>query len=50
MCARHPDASKNLVRAGASFHRTMMGKALGETGTLDAEWKVFLREWLAGAR
>ena len=48
--AGHPDASRHLVRAGASFHRTMVGKALGDFGALDAEWEVFLREWRAGVR
>lgn len=48
--AGHPDTSRHLVRAGASFHRTMVGKALGDFGTLDAEWEVFLREWRAGVR
>jgi hypothetical protein len=27
----------------------MVKKALGDIGTLDAEWEVFLREWRAGA-
>jgi spermidine synthase len=46
----HPDESHHLVRAGASFHRTMVGKALGDFEAVDAEWEVFLREWRAGAR
>jgi spermidine synthase len=48
--AGHPDSSRHLVRAGASFHRTMVSKALGDYEPLDAEWEVFLREWRAGAR
>ena len=48
--AGHPDASRHLVKAGASFHRTMVGKALGDYRTLDAEWETFLREWRLGAR
>lgn len=49
--AGHPNASGHLVKAGASFHRTMVAKALGEDiPALDAEWEVFLREWRAGAR
>jgi len=47
----HPDESRHLVKAGASFHRTMVAKALGEDNpTLDAEWGAFLREWRAGAK
>ena len=46
----HPEASGHLIKAGASFHRTMVGKALGESTKLDAEWAVFLREWRLGAR
>jgi spermidine synthase len=46
----HPAESKHLVRAGAAFHRTMVGKALGDIDAADAEWQVFLREWRAGAR
>ncbi|MFZ9936515.1 MAG: hypothetical protein ACO3JG_05585 [Luteolibacter sp.] len=46
----HPEASRHLVRAGASFHRTMVGKALGESNNLDAEWSVFLQEWRLGAK
>jgi spermidine synthase len=46
----HPDASQHLVKAGAAFHRTMVGKALGDSGKPDAEWEVFLREWRLGAR
>jgi spermidine synthase len=49
--AGHPDESRHLVKAGASFHRTMVAKALVEDlPTLDAEWEVFLREWRAGAK
>jgi len=48
--AGHPDASRHLVRAGAAFHRAMVGKALGDLGMVDAEWEVFLREWRLGAR
>jgi spermidine synthase len=48
--AGHPQESRHLVRAGAAFHRVMVGKALGELDKLDAEWEVFLREWRLGAR
>lgn len=49
--AGHPDASRHLVRAGVSFHRTMVGKAMGqEPETLDAAWELFLREWRAGVK
>jgi spermidine synthase len=48
--ASHPDTSVHLVKAGASFHRTMVLKALGKTEALDAEWETFLREWRLGAR
>ena len=48
--AGHPEASHHLARAGAAFHRAMVGKALGRTGTADEEWRVFLREWSMGAR
>jgi spermidine synthase len=48
--AGHPDATRHLVRAGAAFHRTMVGKALGYFEKADAEWEVFLHEWRLGAR
>ncbi|MFM7182357.1 MAG: hypothetical protein ACKO2G_12955, partial [Verrucomicrobiales bacterium] len=48
--AGHPAESRHLVLAGASFHRTMVTKALGESDKLDAEWDFFLREWRLGAR
>jgi len=48
--AGHPPESKHLVQAGAAFHRTMVGKALGDFTQLHAEWEVFLREWRLGAR
>jgi spermidine synthase len=48
--AGHPASNRHLVRAGASFHRTMVGKALGDFEAVDAEWEIFLREWRAGAR
>jgi spermidine synthase len=48
--AGHPETSRHLVGAGAAFHRTMVGKALGDFGKADAEWEVFLREWRLGAR
>jgi spermidine synthase len=48
--ARHPETSHHLVRAGAAFHRTMVGKALGDMEQIDAQWEVFLREWRLGAR
>lgn len=48
--AGHPESSRHLIRAGASFHRAMVGKALGNTGTVNAEWDSFLREWRLGAR
>jgi spermidine synthase len=48
--AGHPDATRHLVRAGEAFHRTMVGKALGDFGKADAEWEVFLHEWRLGAR
>jgi hypothetical protein len=47
--AGHPETSRHLVRAGAAFHRTMVGKALGDFAA-DAEWETFLREWRLGAR
>lgn len=46
----HPESSHHLIRAGASFHRTMVDKALGNTGKLDSEWETFLHEWRLGAR
>lgn len=46
----HPEASAHLIKAGASFHRTMVGKALGESTKLDAEWAVFLQEWRLAAK
>ena len=48
--AGHPEESGHLVKAGASFHRTMVGKALGDVEKLDEEWENFLREWRAGAK
>jgi len=48
--AGHPDESKHLVKAGAAFHRTMVGKALGDFESVEAEWNDFLREWRAGAK
>jgi len=48
--AGHPEANWHLIKAGVSFHRTMVGKALGDFDAVDAEWEVFLREWRAGAR
>jgi spermidine synthase len=48
--AGHPETSRHLVRAGAAFHRAMVGKALGDHVAVDAEWELFLREWRLGAR
>jgi hypothetical protein len=48
--AGHPETSRHLVRAGAAFHRAMVGKALGNSAKADAEWQVFLHEWRLGAR
>ncbi|HSP42084.1 MAG TPA: fused MFS/spermidine synthase [Luteolibacter sp.] len=48
--AGHPETTAHLVKAGAAFHRSMVGKALGDLGLVDAEWEVFLREWRLGAR
>jgi spermidine synthase len=48
--AGHPATSRHLVRAGAAFHRAMVGKALGNSAKVDAEWQVFLHEWRLGAR
>lgn len=48
--AGHPEANWHLIKAGASFHRTMVGKALGNFDAVDAEWEVFLQQWRAGAR
>jgi spermidine synthase len=48
--AGHPESSRHFVRAGASFHRTMVNKALGDIEQSDAAWKVFLHEWRAGAK
>ena len=46
----HPESSYHLIRAGASFHRAMVGKVLGTEAELDKEWEVFLREWRLGAQ
>ncbi len=47
----HPPESAHLVRAGAAFHRTMVGRATGaDPAELDADWQTFLHEWRAGAR
>ena len=46
----HPESSHQLVRAGAAFHRTMVGKALGDDEAAEAEWDAFLGAWRAGAR
>lgn len=48
--AGHPEANWHLIKAGASFHRTMVNKALGDFDAVDAEWEIFLREWQDGAR
>jgi len=48
--AGHPDESRHLVRAGLAFHRTMVGKVLGDVEAVDAEWEAFLREWRLGAK
>jgi len=46
----HPPESKHLVRAGAAFHRAMVGKAMGDFTGIDADWETFVREWRLGAR
>ncbi|MFU8892396.1 MAG: hypothetical protein ACNA8L_02100 [Luteolibacter sp.] len=48
--AGHPPESKHLVRAGAAFHRAMVGRALGDLENLDTDWETFVREWRLGAR
>ncbi len=47
--AGHPESSQHLIKAGVSFHRTMVGKVMGDFPTVNAEWETFLREWRAGA-
>ncbi len=46
----HPESSKHLIKAGACFHRTMVGKAMGDYPAVNAEWEIFLQEWRAGAK
>ncbi len=48
--AGHPESSQHLIQAGASFHRTMVGKVMGDYPAVNAEWEIFLREWRAGAK
>jgi spermidine synthase len=48
--AGHPPESGHLVRAGAAFHRAMVARAIGDPAAVDAEWRVFLDEWRAGAK
>ena len=46
----HPEESLHLVRAGVHFHRTMVGKVMGDYRGLQEEWQGFLKEWTSGAR
>jgi spermidine synthase len=46
----HPETSAHLIKAGASFHKTMIGKALGDVPAVEREWETFLSEWRAGAK
>lgn len=46
----HPESSLHLIQAGASFHRTMVGKVMGDYIAAETEWQKFLREWQAGAK
>ncbi len=46
----HPESTQHLIKAGVSFHRTMVSKAMGDYPVVNAEWEVFLQEWRAGAK
>ena len=46
----HPESSRHLVRAGAAFHRAMVGKALGDEEATQKDWNSFIREWTLGAQ
>lgn len=48
--AGHPESHEHLVRAGAAFHRAMVGKVLGEREAVEKDWANFKREWAMGAR
>ncbi len=48
--AGHPESSHHLIQAGASFHRAMVVKVMGDYVAAETEWQTFLREWRAGAK
>jgi len=46
----HPESSQHLIRAGASFHHSLVSKAMGDYTVAEKEWEIFLKERQAGAR
>lgn len=48
--AGHPESSRHLIKAGIAFHRSMVGKVLGDTEAVESEWERFREQWRLGAR
>ncbi|MBT8037265.1 MAG: fused MFS/spermidine synthase [Verrucomicrobiae bacterium] len=46
--AKHPASSTHMVRAGAAFHQSMVGKAMGDQEVTESAWDDFKREWKLG--
>jgi len=46
----HPESTRHLIKAGVSFHRTMVDKVMGDYPAADAEWNIFLGKWRAAAK
>ncbi len=45
----HPESTEHLVNAGVAFHKTMVSKSMRDRDEAEAQWEVFVREWLEAA-